>query len=114
LSLVETGTRVAKDDEVMEFDPADQQFELEKAESELQEAEQELIKRRAEIKAQEAGDKVALMGAEFDVRRAALDATVDADLIAANDLRIRQEELKQAQWSLDRLKRDLASRALTN
>ncbi len=114
LSLVETGTRVSKDDQVMEFDPADQQFELEKAESELQEAEQELIKRKAEIRAQEASDKVALMGAEFDVRRAKLDATVDQDLISANDYRIRQEELKQAQSNFDRMKRDQASKTQTN
>jgi HlyD family secretion protein len=114
LTLAETGTVVAKDDPVMEFDPADQQYELEKSESELLEAEQELIKRRAEIKAQEAGDKVALMGAEFDVRRRALDATVDADLVSANDYRIRQAELQQAQGDFDRLKRDLASRELTN
>jgi biotin carboxyl carrier protein len=114
LTLVETGETVAKDDPVMEFDPADQQFELEKAESELQEADQELIKRRAEIKVQEAGDKLTLLTAEFDVRRAGLDAAVDADLIAANDHKIRLAELAEAERNLDKLKRDVAQRALTN
>lgn len=114
LTLVETGTVVAKDDPIMEFDPADQQFELEKAESELLEAEQELIKRRAEIKAQEAGDKLTLLSAEFDVRRAGLDAAVDADLISANDHKIRQAELAEAERNLDKLKRDVTQRALTN
>ena len=65
-----------KDDVVMEFDPADQQYALEQAESELLEAEQEIIKRRAETQAQEAQDKVTLLTAQFDVRRAALDAAV--------------------------------------
>lgn len=114
LSMAETGTTVAKDDPVMEFDPADQQFELEKAESELAEAEQELIKRRAEIKTQEAGDKLALLTAEFDVRRAGLDAAVDADLISANDHKIRQAELAEAERNLEKLKGDVAARALTN
>ncbi len=114
LSLVETGTTVAKDDSVMEFDPADQQFALEQSESELREAEQEIIKRRAEIKAQEAQDKVTLLTAEFDVRRAALDAAVDQDLISSNDFKIRQAELQEATRNLERLKRDVASRALTN
>jgi hypothetical protein len=112
--MVDTGATVAKDDPVMEFDPADQQFDLEKSESELQEAEQELIKRRAEIKAQEAGDKLALLTAEFDVRRASLDAAVDADLISANDHKIRQAELAEAQRNLDKLKRDVAARDVTN
>jgi len=114
LTMADTGTTVAKDDPVVEFDPADQQFELEKAESELQEAEQELIKRRAEIKAQDAGDKLTLLTAEFDVRRAGLDAAIDADLIAANDHKIRLAELAEAERNLDKLKRDVASRALTN
>jgi hypothetical protein len=114
LSMVDIGTQVAKDDPVMEFDPADVQFELENAESALQEAEQELIKRRAEIKAQEAGDKLGLLTAEFDVRRAGLMAAVDKDLISANDHKIRQAELAEAERNLDKLKRDVAQRALTN
>ena len=85
LSLVPTGTVVAKDDEIMTFDPSDQQYALEQAESELLEAEQEIIKRKAEIKAQEAQDKVSLLTAQFDVRRAILDAAVDQDLISANE-----------------------------
>ena len=114
LSLVETGTRVAKDDPIMEFDPADQQFALEQAESELLEAEQEIIKRRAEIKVQEAADKVGLLTAEFDVRRAALDAAVDVDLISSNDHKVRQAEVQEATRNLERLKRDVASRSQTS
>lgn len=113
LNLVGTGTAVAKDDAVMEFDPSDQQYALEQAEFDLQEAEQEIIKRRAEIRAQEAQDKVALLTAQFDVRRATLDAAVDADLISANDHKIRQAELAEATRNLARLEQDIVARSVT-
>ena len=114
LSIVETGTAVEKDSVVMELDPADQQYALEQAEFELQEAEQELIKRRADIKAQESADVVTLLTAQFDVRRAALDAAVDADLIAANEHKIRQAELQEAQRNLERVQQDVKARIATN
>jgi len=114
LSVVGTGTLVAKDEPLMEFDPADQQFALEQAESELLEAEQEIIKRRAEIKAQEAQDKVALLTAQFDVRRAELDAAIDADLIAAKDFKIRQAQVEENRRNLDRLGEDIKSRGITS
>ncbi len=114
LSIVETGTAVEKDDVVMELDPADQQYALEQAEFELQEAEQELIKRRADIKAQESADVVTLLTAQFDVRRAALDAAIDADLIAANEHKIRQAELQEAKRNLERVEQDVKARIATN
>jgi len=114
LSVVATGTQVAKDEVLMEFDPADQQFALEQAESELLEADQEIIKRRAEIKAQEAQDTVALLTSQFDVRRAKLDAAIDADLIAANDYKIRQAQVGEAARNLERLEQDIKSRSITS
>lgn len=114
LSIVETGTAVEKDAVVMELDPADQQYALEQAEFELQEAEQELIKRRADIKAQESADVVTLLTAQFDVRRAALDAAVDADLIAANEHKIRQAEMQEAKRNLERVEQDVKARIATN
>ena len=53
------------------------------------EADQEITKRRADAETQAAQDKLTLLTARFDLRRAELDATVDADLIAANELKIR-------------------------
>jgi multidrug resistance efflux pump len=114
LTVVDTGTAAVKDDEIMTFDPADQQYAKEQAESEVLEAEQEIIKRRAEIKAQEAQDKVSLLTAQFDVRRAALDAAVDADLIGANQHKIRLAELEEAKRNLERLEQDVKARALTS
>ncbi len=98
----------------MEFDPADQQYALEQAESELLEAEQEIVKRRAEILVQESSDKVTLLTAQYDVRRAALDANWDKDLIAENDYKIRQAELTEAKRNLTKLEQDVASRRVTS
>ncbi len=114
LTLVDTGTSVVKDQVVMELDPADQQYALEQAESELQEAEQEIIKRRAEIRAQESQDQINLLTARFDVRRAELDAAVDADLISGNDHRIRQAELREARRNLEKVEQDGQARQVTN
>ena len=114
LSMTGTGIAVKKDEAVMEFDPADQQYALEQAESELLEAEQEMIKRRAEILVQESGDKVALLTAQYDVRRAALDAMLDKDLISENEYKIRQAELTEAKRNLTKLEQDVAARSVTS
>ena len=114
LTMVGTGLPVKKDEPVMEFDPADQQFALEQAESELLEAEQEIIKRRAEILAQEAGDKVAVLTAQYDVRRAQLDTALDKDLMSANEYQIKQAELQEAKRNLTKLQQDVAARSVTS
>jgi multidrug resistance efflux pump len=114
LKILDTGTAVAEGDVVVEFDPADQMYALEQAESELQEAEQELIKRRAEIVAADAQEKVGLLTAQFDVRRAELDAQVGADLIGANEHRIRQVSLEENRKKLAQAEQDMASRGVTS
>lgn len=114
LEVVDTGTAVEEGDAIMAFDPADQQYALEEALSQLAEAEQEIIKRRADIAAQTANDKVALLTADFDVRRAELDARVDADLIGANEFKIRQVTLDEAQKKLVQAQQDVKSRSVTN
>jgi HlyD family secretion protein len=114
LRMVETGTAVKTGDVVMEFDPAEQQYLLEQARSELAEAEQEIIKRQADVAVQRAQDKVQLLTAQFDVRRAELDALVEADLISANDYRIRQVSLDEAKQKLAQVQQDVTSRAATS
>jgi HlyD family secretion protein len=114
LSLVDTGAEVKNGDTVVEFDPADQQFALEQAESELLEAEQEIIKSKADTNVQAAGDKVKLLTAQFDVRRAELDALVKEDLVSANDFKIRLASLDEARRTLAQTERDVASQAALN
>src|SRR5690606_19656009 len=58
--------------------------------------------------------KVALLTAEFNVRRAELDAAVDEDLIPANEHKIRQVSLAEAKRTLEQTKQDVASRATTS
>ncbi|MEO7192603.1 MAG: efflux RND transporter periplasmic adaptor subunit [Vicinamibacterales bacterium] len=114
LTLVDSGATVKAGDVVLEFDPADQLHALEQAQSELLEAEQEIIKRRADTDAQVARDKVALLGAQFDVRRTELDAAVDRDLIPGNVYQVRQASLQEARRILTQTQQDITSRGTVN
>jgi HlyD family secretion protein len=114
LKMLDTGARVQEGDLLVEFDPGDQLFALEQAESELAEVEQEIRKRKADIAAQQAADGLTLLTAEFDVRRAELDARADADLIGANEYKIRQVTLEEARRRLDQVKQDRDARTVTS
>ena len=99
---------------ILEFDPADQQHALEQAESEVLEAEQEIIKRRADTEAAIAQDKVTLLNAQSEARRAELDASVEQDLIAGNEFKIRQAALIEAKRALAQTIQDVEARASAN
>jgi multidrug resistance efflux pump len=71
--LAETGDVVKAGDVVVEFDAAEQEFNLEQARFDLQLAEQEIVKADAQAAVQIADDEVALLHARYDVRRAELD-----------------------------------------
>lgn len=111
LTLVDAGSLVKAGDVVLSFDPADQRYALEQAQSELLEAEQNIRKRRADIGAQDAQDQVALLTARFNVRRAELDAKVDRELIPANEHQIRQVSLEEAKRTLAQTEQDVQARA---
>ncbi len=113
LSTLSTGTPVVTGDPVMEFDPGEQQYALEQALSELEEAEQEITKREADVAVQLAQDKVTLLAAQFDVRRAELDVAVDPELMAANEIKIRQLSLEEAKRRLLQTEQDVKSRETT-
>lgn len=113
LTMLPTGTVVKAGDPVMEFDPGEQLFAQEQALSELEEAEQEITKREADVQVQLAQDKVTLLTAQFDVRRAELDATVDPELMAANEIKIRQISLEEAKRRLVQTEQDVKSRETT-
>jgi HlyD family secretion protein len=111
--LVLTGMPVKKDEAVIEFDPADQQFALEQAKSELAEAEQEIVKMKADAAVQKAQDDVALLTARFDVRRAELDA-LGNEFIGAIDAKKNILSLEEARRRLAQLQEDVTSRAATS
>lgn len=113
VNMVQTGLPVKKDDVIMEFDPADQQFALEQAKSELAEAEQEVTKMAADAAVQKAQDDVALLTAKFEVRKAELDV-LGNEFIAAVTAQKNVLSLEEAQRRLAQLNEDVKSRAANN
>lgn len=114
LTIVETGVAVKKGDVIMTFDPTEPQYQLEQAESELAEAEQAILKFQADRDVQAAQDKFDLLQAQYDVRRAELDARPDKDLISARDYETRQLTLEEARRKLTELQNSRSSRSETD
>lgn len=114
LTMAETGTQVRKGDVVLEFDPAEQQYLLEQARSQVAEAEQQIAKLEADRDAQAAQDRVELLTAQFDVRRAELDARPDRDLLSASEYQKRQLSLEEARRRLAQIEQSGKSRAETS
>jgi HlyD family secretion protein len=110
--LLHTGTPVKKDDIVIEFDPTEQQFKLEQSRSELEQADQEIIKAKADTSVQAATDKVALLKARFDERRAELEVEKN-ELASAIDAKKNELALEQAKRALAQLEQDIKSHAVS-
>ena len=98
VKLTPAGSIVKKDDIVIEFDRAEQQFNLQQAESELAEAEQEIAKLRADAKVQQSTDQLALLHARHEVRRAEIDVSGNEFVgrIEAEKNTIKLEETRRA------------------
>ncbi len=111
--LLHTGSVVKKGDLVMEFDPSEQLYKLDQNRSELFQAEQEITKAKADAAVVAAQDKVALLKARFDVRRAELDVQKN-ELVSAIDARKNQLALEGAQRVLAELEQDVKSRSASN
>src|SRR5258708_18520598 len=108
--LLHTGAVVKKGDLVMEFDPSEQHFKLDQNRSELLQAEQEITKSRADAAVVAAQDKVAMLKARFDVRRAELDVQKN-ELVSTIDARKNDLALEQAKRVLAELEQDVKSRS---
>lgn len=113
VTLVQTGMTVKEGTPVVEFDPADQQYAMEQAQSELAEAEQGIVKIRADAAVQASQDEVALLTAKFDVRRGELDAAGN-EFISAMEAQKNALSLEEARRRLAQLLEDVKSRAATN
>lgn len=111
--LLHTGTAVKKGDLVIEFDPAEQKYNLEQQRSELMQAEQEITKAKADAAVQSAQDKVALLKARFDVRRAQLDVQKN-ELVSPIDAQKNNLALEGAKRVLAELEQDIKSRSVSN
>jgi len=106
--LARTGAPVKKGDLVMEFDPSEQRYKLEQNRSELLQAEQEITKAKADAIVLGAQDKVALLKAQYGVRKAELEVK-KKELVSTIDGEKNQLALEQAQRTLTESENDLES-----
>lgn len=113
LSLAPTGTAVKAGESVIEFDPSDQQFNVEQAKSDLDEAEQQIVKMKADNAVQASQDALNLMTARFDVRRAEIGVLAN-EFVGAIEAQKNALTLDEAKQHLQQLERDAASRVATS
>ena len=99
-----------KGDVVVEFDPSDQEYQVEEQQSILLEAQLEIEKLQAENAAQKAQDDVDLLTARFDVRKAELDVQGN-ELLSSIEARKSELTLDEARRRLAQLEEDVTSRA---
>jgi HlyD family secretion protein len=111
--LLRSGTTVKTGDVVVEFDPSEQEYNLEQAQSQLREAEQQIIKSKADAAVQAAQDKVDLLKAAFDVRRAELEVQKN-ELLSEIDARKNTLALDEARRRQAQLQQDVNSRQISN
>ena len=111
--LAKTGSPVKAGGVVIEFDPSEQEYNLEQSRSQLAEAEQQIAKARADAEVKKAEDKVALLKAKFDVRRAELEVDRN-ELVSDIDAKKNLLNLEQAKRHLEQLQQDINSRAASN
>jgi len=104
--LAETGDAVKTGDVVVEFDAAEQEFNLEQARFDLQLAEQDIVKADAQAAVLAADDEVALLHARYDVRRAELDVQSN-ELVSAIKAQQNVLALDEAKQRLTQLESDV-------
>ncbi|PYV14004.1 MAG: multidrug transporter [Acidobacteria bacterium] len=113
IHLTRSGSRVNGGDVVIEFDPSEQQYNLEQSRSDLLQAEQEIAKAKADAEVQTSQDKVALLKAQFAVRQADLDVSKN-ELLSAIDAKKNLLALAEAHRALAQLEQDIKSHAASN
>jgi HlyD family secretion protein len=113
VKLQQTGSSVKKDDVVIEFDPADQQFALEQAKTDLAEAEQQIVKMKADSAVQASQDTLDILTARYNVRRGELDAAGN-EFIGAIEAQKNTLTLEENRRRLEQLQRDAAQRGITS
>ena len=110
IHLVKTGTRVKQGDVVVEFDPSEQEYNLEQSRSQLEEADQQILKMKADQAVKAAQDKVALLKAQYSVRRAEYKVQGN-ELLGSIEAKKNLIDLEDAKRNYEQLQRDIQSRA---
>jgi multidrug resistance efflux pump len=113
IHIVNTGARVNAGDVVVEFDPSEQEYNLEQSKSQLEEAEQQRIKMKADQSVRAAQDSLALLKAQSDVRRADFKIKGN-ELLGEIEAKKNLINLEEARRRLEQLQRDVKSRASSN
>jgi HlyD family secretion protein len=108
--LVKTGTRVQQGDVVIQFDPSEQEYNLEQSKSQLEEAEQQIIKVRADQAVRAAKNRVDLMKAQYNIQRAEFKVQGN-ELLSAIEAKKNLIDLADAKRRYEQLQRDIQSRA---
>jgi HlyD family secretion protein len=110
ISLARTGTYVKKDDIVVQFDPGEQEYNLEQSKSQLDEAEQQIKKMKADQAVRVAREQVTLLKAQYDVKRAEFKVRGN-EVLSGIEARKNVIELEEAKRRLEQLERDIKSHA---
>jgi HlyD family secretion protein len=110
ISLARTGTYVKKDDIVVQFDPSEQEYNLEQSKSQLEEAEQQIKKMKADQAVRVAQEQVTLLKAQYDVKRAEFKVKGN-EVLSGIEARKNVIDLEEAKRKLEQLERDIKSRA---
>jgi HlyD family secretion protein len=113
VTLVPTGAAVKAGEVVCQFDPSEQEYNLEQSRFELMQAQQEITRLNADTVVQNAQDEVTLLQARFAVRRAELDVKGN-ELLSAIDAQKNLLALDEAKRSLAQLEQDVKSHAASN
>ncbi|MGE5358749.1 MAG: efflux RND transporter periplasmic adaptor subunit [Bacteroidales bacterium] len=113
VTLLQTGATVKAGEVVAEFDPNEQEYNLEQSRFELMQAEQEITRMKADNAVQEAQDQVGLLRARFAVRRAELDVKGN-ELVSAIDAQKNVLALEEARRAFTQLEQDVKSHAASN
>ena len=112
VKLIQTGIAVKKDDVVLEFDAADQEYQLEQAKSDLAEADQQIVKMKADQAVQASQEKLDMLTARYNVRRGELDAAGN-EFIGTIEAQKNVLTLEESRRRLKQLEEDASARKST-
>jgi hypothetical protein len=98
--LARTGTYVKQNDVVVEFDPSEQEYNLEQSKSQLEEAEQQIKKMKADQAVRVAKEQVSLLQAQYEVKRAELKVKGN-DLLSGIEARKNVISLEESKRKLE-------------
>ncbi len=110
VKLASSGSVVHKGEVLLEFDRAEQEYNLQQAESELAEAEQEIVKLEADARVEATQDQLNLLHARHELRRAEI-AVSGNEFVGKIEAEKNTLKLEQARRALTQLDADVRTHA---